>query len=942
MVRSVMRVLRRGFLLALIVLSCVPGRVFGRAVSAQWDMVAGSTPALMPPHPDVLARVRRGELSLPAYFTDPDLRQQMGIDQPQPLDLQAGPTWHTIALLVRFTDNPSQVGAVYFDTLLFGGGMGTLTDYYAAVSYGALDIVTVNLPSGIGWLTAPQTYAYYVDGAYGTGAYPRNAQRLAEDAVWMADPVVDFSNYDNDGDGWVDTVFIIHAGQGAEATGDVDDIWSHSWSTLIDPYVDGVRVNSYTTEPEYWYNPGDMTVGVYAHELGHALGLPDLYDTDSSSEGVGDWSLMAGGSWNGTMGNRPAFLDAWSRVELGFVTPTDVTADLLGATIPAAETSTTVYRLWTQGSIGSQYFLVENRQLTSYDVGLPGAGLLIWHVDETRSGNTRECRQVNNWLCGSNHYKVALEQADGLMDLEYNRDRGDAGDPYPGSTGKRTFTFVSAPNSSAYTHSADTLVRVDNISSSGGTMTADLIVGVAGNQPPLTPENPLPANGATGQSLTVDLHWKGGDPDTGDTVTYDVYLAAGDPTPDALICDDVALEACDPGALAEDTLYYWTVVATDNHGAATPGPVWSFTTETGLPPSGVVIDSYTIDDDVADQSSGNGNGVVECGERIELYVSLLNEGSETATTVIGGIESTDPYVTWLANTSSGYPNLRPGVVRANYNDFELDVAPATPDGHVIHFDLTVTASNGGPWMDGFDVVVSCGGGGNQPPYVPASPAPADGATGQSVDADLGWVGGDPDAGDTVAYDVYLAAGDPTPDTLVCADVATAACDPGALAEDTRYYWTVVATDNHGALTAGPTWSFTTEGGGAPSGVVVNSHTIDDDALGQSNGNGDGVVQCGERIELFVSLLNLDPATYSLVSAVIQTADPYVTWLMNTSSGYPNLRPGAARANYNDFELDVAPTTPDGHIIHFDLTATASNGGPWMDGFDVVVVCGGGD
>ena len=80
---------------------------------------------------------------------------------------------------------------------------------------------------------------------------------------------------------------------------------------------------------------------------------------------------------------------------------------------------------------------------------------------------------------------------------------------------------------------------------------------------------------------------------------------------------------------------------------------------------------------------------------------------------------------------------------------------------------------------------------------------------QGIDVNLGWVGGDPDEGDTVSYDVYLAANDITPDVLVCDDVATPACDPGTLAYGADYYWYVVATDNHGASTTGPTWDLTT-------------------------------------------------------------------------------------------------------------------------------------
>ncbi|RPI54007.1 MAG: M6 family metalloprotease domain-containing protein, partial [Chloroflexi bacterium] len=431
-------------------------------------------PLLMPPHPDLLRRYRLGEIDLPDLALDPTLRNARGIDLPQVVGPRAAGQFKTLALLVRFTDQPSQVGAAYFDSLLFGGGEGSLNDYYDQVSYGQMDIVTVNLPSAIDWCTMALPYSFYVDEEYGWGGYPNNAQKLAEDAVVMANSLVDFSQYDNDDDGWVDTVFIIHAGRGAEFTGSEDDIWSHSWNTLNAPLVDGVMVGSYTTEPEYWVLANDMTVGVFAHELGHALGLPDLYDYGHDSNGIGDWSLMAGGSWNGVHGDSPAFLDAWSRVELGFSSLTNVLSNTLAASIPAAETSPTVFRLWTRGAAGLEYFLVENRQLSGYDQALPGAGLLIWHIDESISGNDHQCSLLNNWLCGAN-YQVALEQADGAFHLEWNLGSG-PGDPFPGDSNNHEFTFTSVPNSSSYTGSADTLVRVSNISPSAPVMTADLYV----------------------------------------------------------------------------------------------------------------------------------------------------------------------------------------------------------------------------------------------------------------------------------------------------------------------------------------------------------------------------------------------------------------------------------------------------------------------------------
>jgi hypothetical protein len=95
--------------------------------------------------------------------------------------------------------------------------------------------------------------------------------------------------------------------------------------------------------------------------------------------------------------------------------------------------------------------------------------------------------------------------------------------------------------------------------------------------PPDTPSSPSPAAGATDQDVSEDLRWVGGDPD-GDTVTYDVYFEANDPTPDDLICDDVGTTACDPGALSYLTQYFWKVIARDEHGATTEGPVWQFIT----------------------------------------------------------------------------------------------------------------------------------------------------------------------------------------------------------------------------------------------------------------------------------------------------------------------------------------------------------------------------
>ena len=435
--------------------------------------------AAMPPHPDIQGKIRSGEVSLPfakarIAGTESDLDAPARVNSPAYI----GP-FKALCIMVDFSDNPGVTASTEFDTLVFAAQTGTVRDYYNEVSYGRIDLVTVNLPSSLNWKRAPLTYAYYVDNNYGTDSpYPHNTQKLCEDLVDLVDAQIDFSEYDNDGDGYVDALLITHAGPGAEYTGQRTDIWSHKWS-IAPRNRDGVSIYNYAIMPEFWSASGDMTIGVYCHELGHVLGLPDLYDTDGSSRGAGNWSLMATGSWNGGLGRTPAHPDPWCKIQAGWLTPSVVAANQTGVSIPAVESDATAFRLWTSGQTGNQYFLVENRQKSGYDAALPGSGLLIWHVDDGAANNN------NEWYPGhttSGHYKVALEQADNLYQLEINASAGDASDPFPGMTVNRSFNPTSAPSSDSYAPSSS-FVAVSNISASAAVMTADFAVSLAaGNE----------------------------------------------------------------------------------------------------------------------------------------------------------------------------------------------------------------------------------------------------------------------------------------------------------------------------------------------------------------------------------------------------------------------------------------------------------------------------
>jgi immune inhibitor A len=425
----------------------------------------------MPPYPDLASRSPQMAAAVDRYMELRASFAERGIDQPGG-GLAAGARlagpFKMLAINVDFSDHTSLVAAIKFDTLIFAQQSGSVWDYYHQVSYSTLSIETVTLPSTLGWKRAPSTYAYYVNGGYGLGSYPQNSQKLVEDAVDLVDALVNFADFDNDGDGFVDGLIMVHSGTGAELSGSTSDMWSHKWG-IMPRLRDGVYISSYSIQPEFWYTPGDMTIGVYAHEIGHVFGLPDLYDTDNSSRGIARWSIMANGSWNGSLGSSPAQPDAWCRVQLGFVTPTVVTGTVTSATVPSVEDSAKIYRIWSSAPPGSEYFLVENRQKTGYDSYLPGAGLLIWHIDETKFGNTQEWYPGHT---GSGNYLVALEQADGLWELDKNLDNGDAADPFPGTTDKRTFSDASTPSSKAYSGTA-TYVTVTNISNSAATMTCD-------------------------------------------------------------------------------------------------------------------------------------------------------------------------------------------------------------------------------------------------------------------------------------------------------------------------------------------------------------------------------------------------------------------------------------------------------------------------------------
>jgi len=420
-------------------------------------------PNFMPAHPELLARAGRagvvrltGEQTPVEMYTESrDARAKAGADK-----ISGSGT--CLVILWQFTDHPADVTAhpsSAYQSLLFSTGTwptGSMNDYFREVSYGAFGVSGAS----IGWTTSSTTYASY------TPHDPNTTRIMIQNAIVQLDPTVNFALYDNDGpdgvphsaddDGYVDALFFVHAGPGQEETGNLDDIWSHAWSFPGGLATnDGVRIGRYSVEPEETASAALVAIGVFCHEYGHVLGLPDLYDTDYSSSGVGEWCLMSGGSWNarsgGQWGSCPAHPLAWCKQQLGWLAPTAVTTTTYGVTLPPAETSPSARRIFRGGvTTGDEYFLVENRRQLGFDAGLTRRqvrfglpapeGLLVLHVDESSSSNATDTHRLVDVVEATPWFTFAgepFEHLDGAAGWDATRwldnaNRGDNGDLWPG------------------------------------------------------------------------------------------------------------------------------------------------------------------------------------------------------------------------------------------------------------------------------------------------------------------------------------------------------------------------------------------------------------------------------------------------------------------------------------------------------------------------------
>ena len=403
-----------------------------------------------------------------SYKARPDFiaeQDQVGFDGPV---RQA--TIPILILLVQYNNQLASTTEADWQATFFGP-THSVKDYYREVSYNQLDLIPAAENCGTtpnngitGWLTLETTHPN------------AGGPSIARAALKAADPCIDYASFDGNGDGAITAVelmpIIIVAGYEESYGGAValtPNVWGHQSSVHYRSVSDDVTIVAYCQFGErhaaMWDAPGHRaTIGLIVHEIGHLLGWPDLYDTfppgNSESEGVGDWSVMATGLWLGGTypGDTPAHPSAWEKWYQGWLAPLQLQGANLNRTIPRIEDNKSGSAIqlrdnpngvdWRYGESSGigEYFLVENRQKIGYDARLPGCGLLIWHIDESITFQNR----VN----GDEHHKlVDLEEADGFDHLDRQLNRGDGGDPYPGTSNRTDFNTASYPNSKLYNNS---------------------------------------------------------------------------------------------------------------------------------------------------------------------------------------------------------------------------------------------------------------------------------------------------------------------------------------------------------------------------------------------------------------------------------------------------------------------------------------------------------
>ena len=388
--------------------------------------------------------------------------------------------WNVPVIMVEFQDQ-AMSGTLYggstagqfFERQLFDTSAttptGSVFDYYQWVSGNRVRVVG----KVVATVTLSNPKDYYGNNNWGMSfASPRNIYGFASQALRLADPQVDWRPFDQDKDGYVDVVWFVHSGNAAEAAPvQRDNLWSmtsrlSSWPSgeryqTLTPMPGApllrISIDRFSVMPELSAvrHGQPSEIGVYCHEFGHALGLPDLYDTSiwggSTNAGPGNWNLMATGGYgaNGGSPEYPSGLGAWSLLYLGWRNVIRPTTDTVLVQTGIAR-GDPIVEFSFQGESNPEHFLIEHRRREGFDRNIPGEGLLLYHVNEAVMAAGLPGNQVNSGTVPG----LRLVEADGTYDIPAGRNRGDPGDPFPGPVNRNQIDDGTTPNTRSFAGSA--------------------------------------------------------------------------------------------------------------------------------------------------------------------------------------------------------------------------------------------------------------------------------------------------------------------------------------------------------------------------------------------------------------------------------------------------------------------------------------------------------
>ena len=385
-----------------------------------------------------------------------------------------------LIILAQFTDTKFQASnnlALYKrianeEGLKVGNFDGSVHDYFTSQSDSQFDL-TFDV---VGPVTVSKAASYYGgNDNHGDDKYPAT---MVIEALKLVDSQVNFSDYDWDGDGEVDQVMVIYAGAGEANGGAEDTIWPHEWELSAGSgaqTMDGMKIDTYAVscelQPDTWDSSYTSVtswkidgLGTICHEFSHCLGYPDFYDTDySGGFGMDVFDLMCSGSYNND-GYTPAGYTSYERWVAGWKTPIELSSATEVTQMKALTDGGNSYVIYNDGH-KDEYFLLENRQQTSWDKYLPGNGLLILHVDydaavwAQNAPNDDPSHQRMTWVQADNElqydeelYQFYLEYRD--EEVYQLTDAGLATDFYPISS-NNAFGNATTPAAKLFNANTD-------------------------------------------------------------------------------------------------------------------------------------------------------------------------------------------------------------------------------------------------------------------------------------------------------------------------------------------------------------------------------------------------------------------------------------------------------------------------------------------------------